>query len=154
MKSSGWVNIFLFSTFCLKPQLKDPNISLNNSHHSLTVLRVFSSPGYTCGFLLIREKSQKRLHVWPIASNVCEMLQKGQFDEYSATLSHRFCCRSIHSLHKQHSGFKITATLNASCCVAYASKNIAHVAAASVTRMIKRTEPFHSTFHRTSLNKV
>ena len=29
----------------------------------------------------------------PFTSNVCDMLQKDQFDDYSATLSQQFCCK-------------------------------------------------------------
>ena len=39
------------------------------------------------------------------------MLKKVQFDEYSATVSQRFCCRTCPWQHVQQSGFTLAATL-------------------------------------------
>ena len=53
----------------------------------------------------------------PVVPNVCNMLQNVQLDEYSATLSQRFCRRTYPWLHVQHYDFTILQhQKEVSCC--------------------------------------
>ena len=59
---------------------------------------------------LLCDRSRRWLHMQPGVPDICNMLPKVQFDEYSEALSHRFYCRICPSLDVQHSSFPIPAT--------------------------------------------
>ena len=83
-----------------------PSVSKPRLH-----LRFSTRTGNSTSLKLFSNRSRRRLHVLQGINNICNMLQKAQFDKYSGTyLSQRFCRRTCLWLHVQHSGFKILAT--------------------------------------------
>ena len=73
-------------------------------------LRFSTRNGNSTSSKLLCDRSRRWLQVQPGVSNVCNILQKVQLDEYSATLSQRFYCRTRPWLHVQHSDLTIPAT--------------------------------------------
>ena len=94
-------------------------------------LRFSTRTGNLTSPKLLCDRSRRWLNVWPGVPNICNMLRKVQFDEYSATLSQQFYCRSCPWLYVQHSGVG-PCNIREKCCVAGTSENVPHVAAALV----------------------